>query len=307
MVRRSIKDYGIITLKGIAMGAADVVPGVSGGTIAFITGIYEELVTSISHIDFKLIKTWQKSGFLSMWNQLNGSFIIALIIGIGISIFSLMRLMTYLLNTYPVLVWSFFFGLVLASVWYIGKQIPKWKMGHIIGFILATALAYFITMLTPAGGNQSLLYLFFCGSLASCAMILPGISGAFILLLLGVYKQIIEAVSAFDIKVFVAVAAGAVVGLLSFSRLLKWLFQRYEYFTLALLTGFVFGSLNKIWPWKNVLKSEVIRGKEMILEQESVLPYSFDGNPQLLYAIILGIIGFLSILLLDRWSNKKLN
>jgi len=305
MAKRQFKDYALISLKGIAMGAADVVPGVSGGTIAFITGIYEELVTTISNVDLSLIKTWKSKGFSSMWNQLNGSFLLALVIGIGISVLSLMKLMAYLLDTYPVMVWSFFFGLVLASVWYIGKQIPKWKLSYILGFIVATVVAYLITTLTPAGETQSLLYLFFCGALAICAMILPGVSGAFILVLLGAYKHIIEAVSAFDIKVFLVVASGAVVGILSFSRLLKWLFQHYEYFTLAVLTGFVFGSLNKIWPWKNIIDTEIIHGKEVILKEQSVLPNAFDGEPHLLIAIILSVLGFVLILLLEKWSLKK--
>lgn len=305
MAKRQFKDYAVISLKGIAMGAADVVPGVSGGTIAFITGIYEELVTTISNIDFTLIKTWKTKGFLSMWNQINGSFLLALVIGIGISVLSLMKLMSYLLDTYPIMVWSFFFGLVLASVWYIGKQIPKWQLSYILGFVLATLVAYLMTTFTPAGEAQSLLYLFFCGALAICAMILPGISGAFILVLLGAYKYIIEAVSDFNIKVILVIASGAVVGLLSFSRLLKWLFQRYEYFTLAILTGFVFGSLNKIWPWKNLIESKVIHGKEVILKEESVLPNTFDGEPHVVSAIILFIIGFALILLLEKWSYKK--
>lgn len=306
MPKRQIKDYAIISLKGIAMGAADVVPGVSGGTIAFISGIYEELVTTISNVNFSLIKTWSKKGFSAFWTQLNGSFLLSLIIGIGISILSLMKLMSYLLDKHPVLVWSFFFGLVLASVWYIGRQIPKWKMSHILGFTAAAVVAYLITTITPAGETQSLLYLFICGALAICAMILPGISGAFILVLLGAYKHILEAVSSFNFKVILVVASGAVVGLLSFSRLLKWLFERYEYFTLAILTGFVFGSLNKIWPWKNILEFEIIKDKKVILEEQSVLPSSFEGDPQVFLAILLSIIGFVFILLLEKWSDKKL-
>lgn len=305
MTDRKFKDYLLISFKGMAMGAADVVPGVSGGTIAFITGIYEELVTTISNVDFSLLKTWKQHGFLAMWKQLNGSFLISLIIGIGISVLSLMKLMKYLLETHPVMVWSFFFGLVLASVWYIGKQIPKWKLSYIISLTLAAIVAYFITTLTPAGETQSLLYLFFCGALAICAMILPGISGAFILVLLGAYKQILEAVSNLDIKTIAVVGLGAIVGLLSFSRLLKWLFQRYENLTLAILTGFIIGSLNKIWPWKNVIDSEIIHGKEVILSQKSVLPYNFEGNPQIVSAIILSIIGFALILILEKWSYKK--
>jgi putative membrane protein len=331
MSDRKFKNYMLISLKGIAMGAADVVPGVSGGTIAFITGIYEELITTISNIDLSLIKAWKTGGFFSMWRKLNGNFLLALIIGIGISIFSLMKLMSYLLDTYPILVWSFFFGLVLASVWYIGKQIPKWKPVYIIGFICSTALAYVITTLTPAGETQSLLYLFFCGSLAICAMILPGISGAFILVLLGAYKQILEAVSNFDFKVIAAVGLGAIVGLLSFSRLLKWLFSRYEYLTLSILTGFVLGSLNKIWPWKKTVSvmdktsGEIVPFSSVseqinlhnyhmvsndydtykIVLEKSISPLEYSDNPQLILPIILTIIGFLTIFILEKVSSNK--
>jgi putative membrane protein len=305
MVQRRFKDYFVIALKGLAMGAADVVPGVSGGTIAFITGIYEELVTTISNVNLSLLQTLKKKGFKQMWTQLNGNFLLALLSGIAISIFSLMKLMSFLLENHPVLVWSFFFGLVLASVFYIAKQIPKWKLVHYIIFAVAAVGAYLITTLTPVGGTQNLAYLFLCGALAICAMILPGISGAFILVLLGAYKQILEAVSHFDLKVIAVVGAGAIVGILSFSRLLKWLFQKYEYFTLALLTGFVFGSLNKIWPWKNVLESEMIRDKEVIISELSVMPYSFDGDPQVVFAIILAVLGFGLILLLERLSYKN--
>jgi putative membrane protein len=305
MVQRRFKDYFVIALKGLAMGAADVVPGVSGGTIAFITGIYEELVTTISNVNLSLLQTLKKKGFKQMWTQLNRNFLLALLSGIAISIFSLMKLMSFLLENHPVLVWSFFFGLVLASVFYIAKQIPKWKLVHYIIFAVAAVGAYLITTLTPVGGTQNLAYLFLCGALAICAMILPGISGAFILVLLGAYKQILEAVSHFDLKVIAVVGAGAIVGILSFSRLLKWLFQKYEYFTLALLTGFVFGSLNKIWPWKNVLESEMIRDKEVIISELSVMPYSFDGDPQVVFAIILAVLGFGLILLLERLSYKN--
>ncbi len=305
MAQRRFKDYFVIALKGLAMGAADVVPGVSGGTIAFITGIYEELVTTISNVNLGLIKTWKKHGFVEMWNQLNGNFLLALLSGIAVSVFSLMKLMSFLLDNYPVLVWSFFFGLVLASVLYIAKQIPRWKIVHFVVFTIAALGAYLITTLTPVGETQSLAYLFLCGALAICAMILPGISGAFILVLLGAYKQILEAVSNFDLKVISVVGAGAILGILSFSRLLKWLFKKYENITLALLTGFVFGSLNKIWPWKNVLETKIIRDKEIILSEKSVLPYDFNGEPQVWYAVSLAVLGFSLILLLEKLSYKK--
>jgi putative membrane protein len=304
MSDRRLKDYAVISLKGMAMGAADVVPGVSGGTIAFITGIYEELVNTISNVDLSLFKTWKNEGFKAMWKQLNASFLLALMLGIGVSVISLMKLMTYLLDTYPIQVWSFFFGLVLASVWYIAKQVPKWRLIYVVALIISAVGAYLLTTLTPVGEIESLAYLFLCGALAICAMILPGISGAFILVLLGAYKQIIDAVSDLNFKVISVVGIGAIFGLLSFSRLLKWLFSKYEYLTLSILTGFVFGSLNKIWPWKNTLKTEIIHDKEIIIAQESVLPANFDGEPQVLYAIALAIVGFLLILFLEKWSSK---
>jgi putative membrane protein len=301
---RNLKSYIAISLKGVGMGAADVVPGVSGGTIAFITGIYEELVTSIANIDLRLIKTWKKEGFRSMWKQLNGNFILALVIGITTSIFTLMRLTNYLLETYPVIVWSFFFGLVLASIWYVGKQIDTWNIKLILSALVGFIIAFGVTLLTPSQGIDHPLYFLLCGALAICAMILPGISGAFILVLLGAYKSITAAVSELDFQVIALVGLGAIIGLLSFSRVLKWLFNHYKLTTLAVLTGFIAGSLNKIWPWKNVLESEIVKDKIIILNEVSVLPQNFEGEPQLLWAIIACILGLLLILSLEKFSEK---
>lgn len=287
------------------MGAADVVPGVSGGTIAFITGIYEELVTTIANVDLSLIKTWKKEGFGNMWKQLNGNFILALVIGIAISIFTLMRLTNYLLETYPVIVWSFFFGLVVASVWYVGKQIERWTAKLIIFAFIGFVIAFGITLLTPSQGIDHPLYFMLCGAIAICAMILPGISGAFILVLMGGYKSITAAVSELNFQVIGLVALGAIIGILSFSRILKWLFEHYRLATLAILTGFIAGSLNKIWPWKNVLDSEIIKDKVIILDETSVLPQNFNGDPQLLFAIIACILGFLLILLLEKVAEQQ--
>lgn len=287
------------------MGAADVVPGVSGGTIAFITGIYEELVTTIANVDLSLIKTWKKEGFGNMWKQLNGNFILALVIGIAISIFTLMRLTNYLLETYPVIVWSFFFGLVVASVWYVGKQIERWTAKLIIFAFIGFVIAFGITLLTPSQGIDHPLYFMLCGAIAICAMILPGISGAFILVLMGGYKSITAAVSELNFQVIGLVALGAIIGILSFSRILKWLFNHFRLATLAILTGFIAGSLNKIWPWKNVLDSEIIKDKVIILDETSVLPQNFNGDPQLLFAIIACILGFLLILLLEKVAEQQ--
>ncbi len=287
------------------MGAADVVPGVSGGTIAFISGIYEELIDSISNVNLATLRLWKKEGFASMWRELNGNFLISLLIGIGLSIITLAKLIRHLLETQPILIWSFFFGLVLASIIYVARQITRWNPGAIMLMIAGALTAYFITTLTPQTTNASYPYVFFSGALAICAMILPGISGSFILLLLGMYKPVLDAIHDKNIVLLGTLMSGAVVGLLSFSRLLKWLFDHYENLTLAVLTGFIIGSLNKIWPWKEVLESEMINGKLKILKEQSILPAAYDGDPQLGYAFLLAAAGFLFIILLERIALKK--
>ncbi|MEL4454410.1 DUF368 domain-containing protein [Lutimonas vermicola] len=295
----------MITLKGVAMGAADVVPGVSGGTIAFISGIYEELIDSISKVNLKTLKLWKQEGFLSMWRELNANFLVSLLIGIGLSIVTLAKLIRHLLENHPILIWSFFFGLVLASIIYVAKQITRWNLGGIILLLTGTFVAYFITTLSPQTADASYPYVFMSGALAICAMILPGISGSFILLLLGMYKPVLDAIHFRDFGLLATLMLGAIVGLLSFSRLLKWLFDHYENLTLALLTGFIVGSLNKIWPWKEVLVSEMINGKLKVLDEKSVLPFSYEGDHQLGLALLLAASGFLFILFLERMAKKK--
>lgn len=336
-MKRTIKDYFLIGLKGIAMGAADVVPGVSGGTVAFISGIYEELLNSISNINLNLLKTLKRNGLKTAWEQLNGNFLISLLIGIAISLISLAKVISWLLKNEPVLLWSFFFGLVLASILYMAKQITQWSITSFVLLIAGGILAYWITTLNPlVSDNSSPLFLFLSGAIAICAMILPGISGSFILLLLGGYKPIIDAVNNRDLKTFAIVAAGAVVGLLTFARVLKWLFAHYKNTMLAVLTGFIAGSLNKIWPWKQTQMvfdkasgntipfSEVsdygtlsvfqknINNFESIklISEQSILPNHYSAinqaiNPQLLPAIGLAIVGFALILLLEKLAVKK--
>ena len=305
-MQRQLKDYLIISLKGLAMGAADAVPGVSGGTIAFISGIYEELINSISNINADLIKSLFTKGIKPFWQQLNGNFLIALLAGIMVSFVSVMRLAKYLLENHPVLIWSFFFGLIVASIFFVGKQIQKWNLAVIISLIVGAFIAFYITTLPASSNNENPWFLFIAGAIAICAMILPGISGAFILIILGAYKALSDAFHDFDIKKILIFATGALVGLLSFSHLLKWLFKHYHNITLAVLTGFIFGSLNKVWPWKKTLtwhtNSEGIKSAVL---QESVSPFSFDGNNQLLFAIILMILGFLTIFILEKVGNKK--
>ena len=306
MTRKFI-DYIIIFLKGLAMGAADVVPGVSGGTIAFISGIYEELLDAINSININTLKILKNKGFKAAYRSINGNFLFALLLGIGISILSLAKLIKWLLENEPILLWSFFFGLVLASVFYVGKQIRNWNTLKILMLIIGTTLGYYITILPAMATHETpAWFLFISGALAICAMILPGISGSFILLLLGAYKPVIEALDQRDIKTLLIVGIGAIVGLLTFSRLLKWLFDKYKYVTLAVLTGFIAGSLNKIWPWKQVIESEIIHGKLKVLQEESVLPFNYEGDPNLLWAVIFAIIGFGVILLLEKFSNVRI-
>jgi len=304
---RKLQDYFVIGLKGMAMGAADVVPGVSGGTIAFISGIYEELLSTISNVNLSLLKTLKTSGIKAAWKQLNGSFLTALFLGIFVSIVSLAKVIKHLLESQPILLWSFFFGLVLASIIYIAKQITDWNFKAFLVLIIGAVLAYFITTLNPlVSENSSSLFVFLAGAIAICAMILPGISGSFILVLLGAYKPVLEAINNRDFKTILVFMAGAVVGLLTFSRVLKWLFKNHKNLTLALLTGFIIGSLNKIWPWKETLTWRInSRGVEVPFNQQSISPFSFDEDPQLIMAIAFAVLGFVLILGMEKLAIKK--
>ncbi|MGK0447086.1 MAG: putative membrane protein [Polaribacter sp.] len=304
---RKVKDYIVISLKGMAMGAADVVPGVSGGTIAFISGIYEELLGSISNVNFDLFKTLKNEGFNAAWKQLNGSFLLSLFVGIFISVISLAKTIKWLLENEPVLLWSFFFGLVVASIIYIGKQVENWNVKIIILFILGVLFGYVITVIPPTNvGEVNYLFLIFAGAIASCAMILPGISGSYILLLIGVYPIVMTAITTRDYKIIGAIALGVIVGLLSFSKVLKWLFTNYKNQMLIVLTGIMLGSLNKVWPWKETVSNYLdSHGATKPLLEQSVSPSSFNGDPQLMMAIVLIIVGFSLILIMEKLAVKK--
>ena len=305
-MKRNLLDYFVLILKGIAMGAADLVPGVSGGTIAFISGIYEELISSLNVINLSLIKTIKTEGLKSTWEKINGNFLVAILLGIAISILSLSKLITWLLLEKPILVWAFFFGLVLASILFVIKKINQWKLGEFLGLIIGTFLAYQLTKLGALGNSESMFYLFISGSIAICAMILPGISGAFILVLLGSYNTILQAINDKSIGKLAVFMAGAIVGILSFSKLLKWVFKTYKSITLAVLTGFMVGALAKIWPWKKALTYRInSKGINVPLNEECISPLSFDGNPQILSAIALMVFGFLMILILEKIGSKN--
>ncbi|WP_459212902.1 DUF368 domain-containing protein [Aquimarina rhabdastrellae] len=319
-MQKSLKDYFFIAIKGLAMGAADVVPGVSGGTIAFISGIYEELIETINKLDLGFFKAWKKEGFKSAWNSYNLSFLLALFCGIAISILSLAKIIKWLLFNQPLLLWAFFFGLVLASIIYIGKQITSWNIKTIIPLLIASVLSYFITIVEPIASPDSNLYLLFCGFIAIIAMILPGVSGAFILLLLGAYQtfidilnQLRDGIFKFDldllwnaiVKVLI-IAVGAVLGLKLFSKALNWMFKNHKNTTLALLTGFMIGSLNKLWPWKKVLSWRLNSHQEKVpLLEKSIFPDQYKNDPQIMMVIIFIIIGFLLIFSLERIAAQK--
>lgn len=302
------------------MGAADVVPGVSGGTIAFISGIYEELIETIHKIDLGFFTIWKKEGFKAAWKHYNLSFLLALFAGVFISILSLAKVITSLLDTYPIMVWSFFFGLVIASIVYVGQQITKWNVSMVIGLLVATILSYLITIAEPIGTADSTWFLFFAGFIAIIAMILPGISGAFILLLMGAYTSVIGIVTQLASGItslnttilfealgkLMIFAVGALVGLKVFSKALNWMFKHHKNLILAVLIGFMVGALNKIWPWKEVIEYRTNHaGEQVPFLERSILPKSFDGNPYVLYAVVFAIIGFLTIFLLEKLANKK--
>lgn len=301
-----MKKYFILILKGMGMGAADVVPGVSGGTIAFITGIYEELVESIKTIGTKSVRILAKEGFAAFWKSINGNFLLAIVTGIAISIFSLARLLRHILENYPELIWSFFFGLIVASAIYVARTIKIWKTVTVVALVAGIAVAYLITELTPAETTEAWWFVFLSGSIAICAMILPGISGSFILLLLGKYTYIIGAVSEFKVGIIAIFLSGAVVGIIAFSNLLSWLLRKFHFQTIAVLAGFMIGSLNKVWPWKNTVETFVDRHGELrpLLEQ-NVLPGAYEGEPFLLPAIACAIVGFVLIFVIERIANIK--
>jgi putative membrane protein len=302
------------------MGAADVVPGVSGGTIAFVAGIYEELITTIDRIDFGIFKMWKKEGFKAMFAHYNLGFLVSLFLGVFISILSLAQLIEYLLDNHPIVVWSFFFGLVIASILFIGKQIKKWTLAVILAVIIGAVIAYYITVAIPGTAPDVWYYFMLSGFIAIIAMILPGVSGSFILVLLGSYELIlgtlndfISGISAGDwglvktsfLKVLLFII-GCVIGLKLFSKGLKWMFTHKKELTLAVLTGFMIGSLNKIWPWKEILSTRIDRhGEEVPLLERSILPNSFDGDALVMNAVIAAIIGFALILILERAAGEK--
>ncbi|MCQ4312051.1 DUF368 domain-containing protein [Pseudomonas stutzeri] len=304
-----MKNTLLLYAKGIAMGAADVVPGVSGGTIAFITGIYDELLRSIGAVPGAAVLLF-RGRIRDAWQAANANFLLILLGGIFTSVLSLAKLITYLLDAHPIPVWSFFFGLILVSVHLVGKEIQRWDCSRIVGLILGIAFAYVITVAAPVQWSDSGLSLFFAGAIAICAMILPGISGSFILVLLGLYPVVLGAVKNLDIAVLAIFAAGCLVGILSFARVLSWMLERWRDLTLAFLTGLMLGSLNKVWPWKETLTWRIdSHGARVPLLEQNLLPGTFGDltgqDPQLLLAMLLAVAGIILVLGLEWFAGRR--
>jgi len=287
-MKRNLKDYLAIALKGMGMGAADVIPGVSGGTIAFIVGIYEELIETIRSINLKNLKLLFSFKLKEFWGAVNGNFLLSLLAGIAASFLLLAKTMTWLLQNERLLTYAFFFGLILASTYYVSKRIKKWGWSRVIAFVLGGVVAFFVTLVSPAETPNDLWFIFICGAVAICAMILPGISGSFILLLFSKYEYMMNALTKFQIWVILAFACGAAIGITSFSHLLSWLFRKYHDITVAVLSGFMLGSLNKIWPWKE------------LVSEKNILP-----NEQIVPAIALILLGCAVVIVIETVSNKK--
>ncbi|MBI9068170.1 MAG: DUF368 domain-containing protein [Salinivirgaceae bacterium] len=297
-----MKEFISLIFKGMAMGAANVIPGVSGGTIALITGIFERLINAIKSFDLTAIKLLFSGKIKELIKYIDFWFLVSVFGGIGIAIISLAHLFEFLFKSYPVYIWSFFFGLVLASVYFVGKTVKKWNLSVIISFIVGTAVAISISVLTPASENSGFFYLIICGVVAICSMILPGLSGSFVLILLGNYQLVmISAVSELNIAILAPVAIGAVVGLIAFSHGLSWLLKKFHNQTISTLTGFILGSLGILWPWKNVLTQTF---------GEKVKPVGYDWflptvNTELFIAVLFIILGILAIWLTEYLGSKS--
>ncbi len=306
---QSKRRWSMLFLKGIAMGAADAVPGVSGGTIAFISGIYEELLQSIRRVTPANLMLLLRGGPKAFWEKINGTFLLVLFSGVLVSLITLSRAAVYLLQNHPSLLWAFFFGLIVSSTLWMLKQIGEWNQRNLLMLVVGCVSAAAISVMSPVEAPMTPLVIVLSGSIAICAMILPGISGSFILLLLGMYGPIMGAIKNFDIGVLGLFLGGCVAGLLSFSHLLGWLFRHYRAMTLSLLTGFMMGSLVKVWPWKFTTQYRVnSHGDQIPLVQGNVLPFDYQAltghDPMLLFALALMVLGGLLVYILEAKMNS---
>ncbi len=300
----NIRNFILIFIKGIGMGAANVIPGVSGGTIALITGIFERLINAIKSFNIKALKLLFKFKIKELLQHIDFWFLLSLFLGVGIAIISVAKLFEYLFEYYPIYIWAFFFGLVLASVYFVGKEIEKWNFGVIISFISGATIAILISILNPLGENSSFYYLLICGAIAACSMILPGLSGSFILILLGNYELVmIDSITNMNFNVLLPVAIGALLGILSFSHFLSWVFKKFRNQTIGTLTGFVLGSVMILWPWKDQIM-KTFGDKEELIGYKWNIP-NIDSEFFIALAII--IVGMISIFAMEKLADKLKN
>ena len=286
MKSRNLVDYITLFFKGIFMGIADAIPGVSGGTIALLLGIYEELISTISSLNVNLLIDLKQNGFKSFWKKLNGNFLVILITGIGISLIFFIKISSKLLNDYPMFIWSFFLGLIIATVYVIFKLIKTWDYINIISAFATIILSSILSSISLNSSDEiSLIYILVCGIIASSAMILPGISGSLILVIMGVYKVLIDSVNNLEISIIFTFIIGAITGLISFSKILSWLFNNYKDLTYSIMLGLVIGSIGKVWPWK---QNEIVQ----------------LANLDMIISLILVIIGFFMIFIIEKFNSN---
>ena len=309
---KSTKKYALTYFKGMAMGAADIVPGVSGGSIALIAGIYQELLDSINSFSIDNLKLLTRFEIKAFFKAVNGAFLLSLLLGILTSIFALSSVITYLMNNHPIPLWSFFTGLILVSAFLILKEIKRWHLGVILAVLVGAAIAWWVTNLPPTTTPNAIWFTFVSGSIAICAMILPGISGSFILLILGQYEPILEAVKDRNILKLAVFAAGCAVGILTFSRVVSWLLRKYHSVTIGLLSGFMLGSINELWPWKVVLSWRTSSsGEQKPFLDENVLPGEYlelvGREPQIMAAIAAFAFGIVLVLAIEWLAAKLMN
>ncbi|HCX25008.1 MAG: DUF368 domain-containing protein [Flammeovirgaceae bacterium] len=297
-----MNQYLGLFLKGLAMGAANVIPGVSGGTIAFITGIYQRLIDALKSFDLNALKLLLKGDFKVFSLKTDLYFLVAIFAGIAISILSLAKVLEYAFVNYEVLTLAFFFGLIIASILGVGKQISSFNFSNVLALLIGVAIAGGIAFLPPAEANDSFIYLTICGAVAICSMILPGLSGSYILLLMGNYVLVMQAIGDLSISILAPIAIGCVLGLVLFSRLLSFLFKSYKDFTISILTGFVAGSLAIIWPWKETQYLVLESGKEKAIGYDWNLPAM---TIEFYIALVLMLVGFLLVWLMERYANNS--
>lgn len=297
-----MNQYFANFLKGVGVGSANVIPGVSGGTIALITGIFERLINALKSFNLTAVKLLFKGDIKGLIKHIDLWFLASVGSGVLVAILSIAKIFDYLFVNYPIYLWSFFFGMILVSIYYVGITIDKWNWKTIVAFAIGTAIALFIAFGTPAKENNNFFYLIICGAVATCSMILPGLSGSFVLVLMGNYQLVmIDAVNDLNFKILIPVVIGGVVGLVAFSHLLSWIFKNYRDITIAVLTGFILGSMPIIWPWKN----DVIT---YFGSEAKVTGYDYyfpEMNIEFAIAFVIILIGAALIVLTEKMAKNK--